>query len=185
MGANGMAQVELSRTIRSNGSDTARDPAGLDPVGAAEISRSLNALLADSFALYLKTKNFHWQVGGPRFRSYQMSYRLEFDEHAEQLFAATDALAERVRDIGGRKLSLSEVGQLRSVQDNERPYVQPTDMLVELVDDNKAMTQALQDARDLCDRHKDATSIQLLEALIDQAEHRSWFLLEMSQEDGA
>jgi starvation-inducible DNA-binding protein len=177
-----MAQVELSRTIRSNGIDTSSDTAGMDPVGVAEISRTLNALLADSFALYLKTKNFHWQVGGPRFRSYQISYRLEFDEHAEQLFAATDELADRVRAIGGRKLSLSEVGQLRRVRDNERPFVQPADMFVELMDDNKAMTSALQDARGLCDRHKDAESIQLLETLIDQAEHRSWFLFEMTGE---
>jgi starvation-inducible DNA-binding protein len=182
MGANGMAQVELSRTIRSNGLDTSPDAAGLDPAGIAEISRTLNALLADSFALYLKTKNFHWQVGGPRFRSYQISYHLEFDEHAEQLFQATDALADRVRAMGGRKLSLSEVGQLRRVQDNERPFIQPTDMLVELMDDNKAMTHALQDARGLCDRYKDAQSIQLLEALVDQAEHRSWFLFEMRDE---
>jgi len=180
-----MAQVELSRTIRSNGVDTSSSDrtAGFDAAGATEISRTLNALLADSFALYLKTKNFHWQVGGPRFRSYQISYRLEFDEHAEQLFEATDALADRVRDLGGRKLSLSEVGQLRRVRDNERPFVQPTDMLVELMDDNKAMTHALQEARDLCDRHKDAESIQLLETLIDQAEHRSWFLSAMSRDD--
>ncbi|HTW36028.1 MAG TPA: DNA starvation/stationary phase protection protein [Rhizomicrobium sp.] len=177
-----MAQVELSRTIRSTALESAPEPAGLDPVGVAEISRALNALLADSFALYLKTKNFHWQVGGPRFRSYQISYHLEFDEHAEQLFAATDALAERVRAMGGRRLSLSEVGQLRCVRDNERPFVQPTDMLVELMDDNKAMIQALQDARRLCDRHKDAESIRLLESLVDQAEHRSWFLFEMSRE---
>ena len=178
-----MAQVELSRTIRSNGLDTSPDATGLDPAGLAEISRTLNALLADSFALYLKTKNFHWQVGGPRFRSYQISYHLEFDEHAEQLFTATDELAERVRAMGGRKLSLSDVGQLRRVQDNERPYFQPSDMLVELMDDNKAMTHALQDARGLCDRHKDADTIPLLESLIDQAEHRSWFLFEMSRED--
>lgn len=177
-----MAQVELSRTIRGNGLDTSSDTAGLDAAGVAEISRTLNALLADSFALYLKTKNFHWQVGGPRFRSYQISYRLEFDEHAEQLFAATDELADRVRAMGGRKLSLSEVGQLRCVRDNERPFVQPADMLVELMDDNKAMIHALQDARGLCDRHKDAESIQLLEPLIDQAEHRSWFLFEMTRE---
>jgi starvation-inducible DNA-binding protein len=182
MGANSMAQVELSRTIRSSSLETSADAAGLDPVGIAEISRTLNALLADSFALYLKTKNFHWQVGGPRFRSYQISYHLEFDEHAEQLFAATDDLADRVRAMGGRKLSLSEVGKLRCVRDNERPFIQPTDMLVELMDDNKAMTHALQDARGLCDRHKDAQSIPLLETLIDQAEHRSWFLFEMSRE---
>ena len=179
-----MAQVELSRTIKNTGLETSRDTAGtdLDPAGVADISRTLNALLADSFALYLKTKNFHWQVGGPRFRSYQISYHLEFDEHAEQLFEATDDLADRVRAIGGRKLSLSDVGQLRRVRDNQTPYVQPTEMLVELMDDNKAMTHALQEARGLCDRYKDAQSIQLLEALIDQAEHRSWFLFEMSHE---
>ena len=177
-----MAQVELSRTIKSNPVETSSDAAGLEPAGAAEISRTLNALLADSFALYLKTKNFHWQVGGPRFRSYQISYHLEFDEHAEQLFAATDALADRVRALGGRRLSLSEAGKLRCVRDNERPFVQPADMLVELMDDNKAMTHALQETRGLCDRHKDAESAQLLETLIDQAEHRSWFLFEMSGE---
>jgi starvation-inducible DNA-binding protein len=182
MGVNGMAQVELSRTIRSTGLDSVSETAGLDPAGVTEVSKTLNALLADSFALYLKTKNFHWQVGGPRFRSYQISYHLEFDEHAEQLFTATDELAERVRAIGGRRLSLSDVGQLRRVRDNQTPYVQPAEMLIELMDDNKAMTHALQDARGVCDRYKDTKSIELLETLMDQAEHRSWFLFEMSGE---
>ena len=176
-----MAQVELSRTIKSKGLDSS-SVAEFDASGVGEISRALNAILADSFALYLKTKNFHWQVGGPRFRSYQISYRLEFDEHAEQLFAATDRLADRVRAIGGRKPALTEVGQLRRVRDHERTFVQPTDMVSELIDDNKAMAQALAETRGLCERYKDANSTDLLDTLIDQTEHRSWFLLEMSQD---
>jgi starvation-inducible DNA-binding protein len=178
-----MAQVELSRTIKGNALDTAPGVAQFDAGGSMEISRALNALLADSFALYLKTKNFHWQVGGPQFRCYQMSYRLEFDEHAEQLFAATDSLVDRVRAIGGRKLSLTEVGKLRRVRDHDRTYVQPADMLAELADDNKAMVESLHATRDLCERYKDASTVDLLDTLIDQTEHRSWFLVEMGEGD--
>jgi starvation-inducible DNA-binding protein len=178
-----MAQVELSRTIRSKTLDNASGVKEFDAAGTMEISRALNALLADSFALYLKTKNFHWQVGGPRFRSYQMSYRLEFDEHAEQLFAATDLLVERVRAIGGRKLSLTDVGQLRRVRDHDRTYVQPTDMLAELTDDNKAMGEALHATRGLCERYRDTSTVDLLDTLIDQTEHRSWFLGAISEDE--
>ena len=179
-----MAQVEISRTIKSKGVD-ASPVAEFDSAGVVAISRALNAILADSFALYLKTKNFHWQVGGPRFRSYQISYRLEFDEHAEQLFAATDRLADRVHAIGGRKPALTDVGQLRRVRDHERTFVQPTDMLCELIDDNKAMAQALTETRGLCERYKDANTTALLDTLIDQTEHRSWFLVAMSNDDDA
>ncbi|HUO94558.1 MAG TPA: DNA starvation/stationary phase protection protein [Rhizomicrobium sp.] len=176
-----MAQVEVSRTIKSKGLD-ASPVSEFDSAGIGEISRALNALLADSFALYLKTKNFHWQVGGPRFRSYQISYRLEFDEHAEQLFAATDDLADRLHAIGGRKPALTDIGHLRRVRDHERTFVQPTDMLSELIDDNKAMAGALTEARGLCERYKDAATMDLLDTLIDQTEHRTWFLLDMSRD---
>jgi starvation-inducible DNA-binding protein len=176
-----MAQVEVSRTIKGKGLD-ASSVTEFDSAGVGEISRALSAILADSFALYLKTKNFHWQVGGPRFRSYQISYRLEFDEHAEQLFAATDRLADRVHAIGGRKPALTDVGRLRRVRDHERTFVQPTDMLSELIDDNKALAEVLAETRGLCERYKDANTTNLLDTLIDQTEHRSWFLLEMSHD---
>jgi starvation-inducible DNA-binding protein len=179
-----MAQVGHSSAIRSSTPETppADGTVAFDPAGIAEISRVLNALLADSFALYLKTKNFHWRASGPHFAVYPIAYHLEFGEHADELFASTDELAARVRAIGGRKLPLGEIGQLRRVRDSEKRFVQPSEMLGEMIDDNEALMQALRDAHGLCERYKDTASVSLLETFMDQTERRSWFLLEISRE---
>jgi starvation-inducible DNA-binding protein len=176
-----MAHVEQSRTLRKNGKSAA-------PVAAAKeretkntpaIPRALHALLADSFALYLKTKNFHWHVIGPHFRP----YHLLFDEHAEELFASTDKLAERVREMSGlAEPGPQEINELRRVQDKGRPSLRSEDMLHELIDDNEAMANSMREARGLCERYADSASTGLLETLIDQTERRRWFLFEMSRE---
>jgi starvation-inducible DNA-binding protein len=140
-----------------------------------EISGALNLILADVFALYLKTKNFHWHLSGPHFRD----YHLLFDEHAAQLLAMTDALAERVRKLGGRTLtSIGHVARLQRVHDNDAPYVEPSDMLAELCEDNRALTSRLCDAHSLCDGYRDYGSTTLIDAWIDEGERRTWFLFE-------
>src|SRR5262249_41277734 len=117
-----------------------------------EISGALNAVLADVFALYLKTKNFHWHLSGPHFRD----YHLLLDEHADQLLGMTDAIAERVRKLGARTLtSIGHIGKLQRVQDNDAVYVEPSDMLAELAEDNRALTSRLCDAHSLCDSYRD------------------------------
>jgi starvation-inducible DNA-binding protein len=182
-----MAHVEHSHTTRQATKKTTpvaqlKQPKERDLGAMIAISRALNALLADSFALYLKTKNFHWHVIGPHFRP----YHLLFDEHAEELFASTDELADRVRDISGpATLAAREVNELRRVKDKGRSFVRPDDMLTELIDDNDAMANAMRDARGLCERYEDTASTGLLENLIAQTERRRWFLFEMSREDDA
>ena len=157
-------------------------PTDLKAKGIAEISKALNALLADAFALYLKTKNFHWHVSGPNFRD----YHLLFDEHAEQIFATPDELAERVRKIGGRTLhSTGEIARLQRVKDNDEAFVAPGDMLSELMADNKAVAAAMRKAHELCEEHQDAASASLLEVYIDETEKRTWFLFEASRKADA
>ncbi|HEX6013830.1 MAG TPA: DNA starvation/stationary phase protection protein [Geminicoccaceae bacterium] len=149
---------------------------GEEPV--REISGALNALLADCFALYLKTKNFHWHVSGPHFRD----YHLLLDERARQILATTDELAERVRKLGGTTLrSIGHVARLQRVLDNEAEYVDSQDMLAELRDDNGALAARFRAAHDLCDEHRDVATASLLEGFIDQAERRRWFLFETSR----
>jgi starvation-inducible DNA-binding protein len=143
-----------------------------------DISGALNALLADIFALYLKTKNFHWHMSGPHFRD----YHLLLDEHADQIFATTDVIAERVRKIGGTTLrSIGHIGRLQRVLDNDAGFVTPLDMLAELRDDNRQLTARLREAHGLCDEHGDVATTSLLEVWIDEAERRSWFLFEATQ----
>lgn len=143
-----------------------------------DISGALNILLADVFALYVKTKNFHWHVSGPHFRD----YHLLLDEHGEQLFAVTDAIAERVRKIGGTTLrSIGHIGRLQRILDNDADYVTPLDMLAELRDDNKQLAAAMREAHSLCDEHGDVATASLLENWIDEAERRVWFLFESSR----
>jgi starvation-inducible DNA-binding protein len=142
------------------------------------ISKALNGLLADVFALYLKTKNFHWHVSGPHFRD----YHLLLDEQAEQIFATTDELAERVRKIGGTTLrSIGQIAELQRVKDNDKEFVPPHEMLRELMRDNKAMVANLRDARKIAEDHEDVGTTSLLETFIDQAERRTWFLFESVQ----
>jgi len=149
---------------------------GLNAVG--DISAALNLLLADVFALYFKTKNFHWHVSGPHFRD----YHLMFDEQADQIFGITDAIAERVRKIGGKTIhSAAEIARTTRMLENEKDYVEPSDMVAELRDDNKDLVARLRAAHDVCSEHNDSASTSLIEQWIDDAERRHWFLFETSR----
>ncbi|TMJ02593.1 MAG: DNA starvation/stationary phase protection protein [Alphaproteobacteria bacterium] len=157
-------------------------PTDLDQAAVNEISAALNAILADSFALYLKTKNFHWHISGPQFRD----YHLMLDEQADAIFATTDPLAERVRKLGGATLrSIGDIGKNQSIKDNDERFVGPNDMLRELMADNKAVAAAMRKAHELCEDHKDAASASLLEMYIDETEKRTWFLFEASRKADA
>ena len=150
-------------------------PTDLGANATKDIAAALNALLADVFALYLKTKNFHWHVSGPHFRD----YHLLLDEQAEQILAATDVIAERVRKIGAPTLhSIGDISRHQRVADNDAPYVDPDDMLAELRDDNQRFIAAMREAHDLCEEHNDVATTSLLEVFIDEAERRVWFLNE-------
>ena len=153
-------------------------PTSLTPNAALNVSGALNILLADVFALYLKTKNFHWHMSGPHFRD----YHLLLDEQGEQIFAATDAMAERARKIGGTTLrSLGHASRLQRLLDNDADYVTPPDMLAELRDDNKQLAANLLEAHSLCDEQGDVATASLLENWIDEAERRTWFLFEATR----
>lgn len=153
-------------------------PTDLSANAIGDISGALNGLLADAFALYLKTKNFHWHVSGPHFRD----YHLMMDEHADAIFATTDELAERVRKIGGTTVrSIGHIAKLQSIEDNDETYVAPAEMLRELMNDNKAMAAAMRKAHKVCDDHEDAATAGLLETFIDATERRTWFLFEASR----
>ena len=150
---------------------------GLGANAVRDISGALNALLADMLALYMKTKNFHWHLSGPHFRD----YHLMFDEHAEQIFGTTDAIAERVRKLGGTTLrSVGHIARLQRVLDNDADYVTPRDMLAELRDDDVALAARLREAHGLCEEHGDVASASLIESWVDDAERRAWFLFEAS-----
>ena len=155
-----------------------RTPTDLKSNAVQDISGALNIALADMFALYMKTKNFHWHMSGPHFRD----YHLLLDEQADQIFTATDAIAERVRKIGGITLrSIGQIGRLQRVLDNDAEFVTPGDMLAELRDDNKQLAAGLRVAHGVCDEHGDVASASLLENWIDEAEQRTWFLFETSR----
>lgn len=155
-------------------------PTDLSPEATRDIGGALTALLADVFALYLKTKNFHWHVSGPHFPD----YHLMFDSQAGQLFAMTDPLAERSRKIGGMTLrSIGHVGRVQRVLDNDADYVAPSDMLAELRDDNKSLAARLRTAHDLCAEHRDIATASLIETWIDETEQRTWFLFETGRKD--
>jgi starvation-inducible DNA-binding protein len=153
-------------------------PTDLKPEATKDIAGALNAMLADVFALYLKTKNFHWHMSGPHFRD----YHLLFDEQSEQIFAMTDPLAERIRKVGGQTLrSIGHIARTQRVLDNDAEYVEPSDMLAELRDDNKMLAARLREAHDLCDEHRDIASASLIEVWIDETEKRTWFLFESTR----
>jgi starvation-inducible DNA-binding protein len=153
-------------------------PTDLKSNAVQEVSGALNILLADMFALYLKTKNFHWHVSGPHFRD----YHLMLDEQADQIFATTDDIAERVRKIGGTTVrSIGHIGRLQRVLDNDADFVTPMDMLAELRDDNKQLVVSLRETHGLCDEHDDVASASLIENWIDEAERRTWFLFEATR----
>ena len=153
-------------------------PTDLDPAATGDISAALNPLLADVFALYIKTKNFHWHVSGPHFRD----YHLMLDEQGEQLFDMTDMLAERIRKIGGTTLrSIGDIARRQRIRDNDEAFVAPLVMLAELCEDNKMMAAELRKAHDVTDRHRDIASSSLIENWIDETERRTWFLYEASR----
>jgi len=153
-------------------------PTDLKQNAVRDLAGALNILLADMFGLYLKTKNFHWHVSGPHFRD----FHLLLDEQAEQIFATTDDLAERVRKIGGTTLrSIGHVSRLQRIKDNNADFVTPMDMLAELRDDNKELVARMRETHGLCDEHGDVATASLLETWIDEAERRSWFLFEATR----
>jgi len=153
-------------------------PADFDPQAVKDISGGLNALLADVFALYLKTKNFHWHMSGPHFRD----YHLLLDEHADQIYSMTDEIAERVRKIGRTTIrSIGHIARLQRVQDNDADYVEPADMLSELREDEKDLAKRMLAVHGLCDDAGDVATASLLENWIDQTERRIWFLFETTR----
>jgi starvation-inducible DNA-binding protein len=150
-------------------------PTDLTSNATRDLSAALTTLLADIFALYIKTKNFHWHMSGPHFRD----YHLLLDEQSDQIFATTDAIAERVRKIGGKTVhSIGEIARLQRVLDNDADYVTPPDMLAELREDNKELAARLRETHSLCEEHGDVASASLIEVWIDEAERRTWFLFE-------
>ena len=153
-------------------------PTDLTRSATKDIAGAMNAILADVFALYLKTKNFHWHMSGPHFRD----YHLLLDEQADQLFAMTDPVAERIRKIGGLTLrSIGHIGRTQRVLDNDAEYVEPLDMIAELADDNKTLAARLREAHNVCDEHRDVATASLIEVWIDETERRTWFLFEATR----
>ena len=153
-------------------------PDGFESEQVKNLSSVLNALLADAFALYLKTKNFHWHMSGPHFRD----YHLLLDEHADQIFAMTDPIAERVRKVGGTTIrSIGHIARLQRVLDNDAEYVEAEDMLSELVEDNKTLAARLREAHGVCDDQNDIATASLIEVWIDETERRTWFLFEAAR----
>ncbi len=172
-----MAQNTANKTKSSAPAQKAplATPTDLTAAATRDISGALNALLADVFAIYLKTKNFHWHMSGPHFRD----YHLQLDEQADQIYAMADPIAERVRKVGGSTItSIGHIARLQRVLDNDAKYVEPADMLAELGEDNKAFAARLREAHDVCDEHRDIASASLLEVWIDETERRTWFLFE-------
>src|SRR6201997_5227837 len=167
--------MSMSRRSESAMLRTATD---LSAEAVSAITGALNPLLADAFALYLKTKNFHWHMSGPHFRD----YHLLLDEQGEQIFATTDAIAERVRKIGGTTLrSIGHIARLQRVADNDADFVTPMDMLAELRDDNKQLVARMRETHEVCEEHGDVATASLLEVWIDEAERRTWFLFEATR----
>ena len=153
-------------------------PTDLKKEATKDITAAMNGILADVFALYLKTKNFHWHMSGPHFRD----YHLLLDEQGDQIFAMTDPIAERVRKIGGQTIkSIGQISRQQRVLDNEAEYVEPEDMLAELREDNQALTSRLREAHSVCDEHNDVATTSLIEVWIDETERRSWFLFEATR----
>ncbi|MCX7309452.1 MAG: DNA starvation/stationary phase protection protein [Afipia sp.] len=156
-------------------------PSDLPQAATDKISAALNVLLADAFALYVKTKNFHWHVSGRHFRD----YHLMLDEQSDAIFATTDALAERARKLGGTTLrSIGHIAKLQTIKDNDEKFVTPREMLRELMEDNKKMAAAMRKAHKLADDHEDSGTAGLLETYIDETERRTWFLFEASRQEG-
>jgi starvation-inducible DNA-binding protein len=153
-------------------------PTDLPAAATKDIAGAMNGILADVFALYLKTKNFHWHMSGPHFRD----YHLLLDEQADQLFAMTDPIAERIRKVGGFTMrSIGHIVRTQRLLDNDAEYVEPSDMLAELRDDNKTLAASLREAHNVCDEHRDIATASLIEVWVDETERRTWFLFESSR----
>jgi starvation-inducible DNA-binding protein len=154
----------------------------LSPAATKDIAAAMNGILADVFALYMKTKNFHWHMSGPHFRD----YHLLLDEQADQLYAMTDPIAERVRKVGGLTLkSIGHIARTQRVLDNDAEYVDPQDMLAELREDNKDLAARFREAHNVCDEHRDIATASLIEVWLDETERRTWFLFEASRKGTA
>jgi starvation-inducible DNA-binding protein len=182
--------AQLQRYIMAKKKSAARDalklrrnsplitPTDLGPQASADIAGGMNAILADVFALYLKTKNFHWHMSGPHFRD----YHLLLDEQADQLYAMTDPIAERIRKTGGSTLrSIGHIARIQRIKDNDAEYVDPLDMLAELREDNETLAARLREVHDVVDEHRDIATASLIENWIDETERRTWFLFESSR----
>ena len=155
-------------------------PTDLGAQATRDIGGALNALLADVYALYFKTKNFHWHVSGAHFRD----YHLLLDEHADQIYDIADDIAERVRKLGGTTIrSVGHIARLQRLKDNDADYVDPLDMLSELREDNTALLASMRRTHELCDDHNDVATASLLENWIDETEQRTWFLFEAARRD--
>ncbi len=153
-------------------------PTDLKKGATKDIAGAMNAILADVFALYMKTKNFHWHLSGPHFRD----YHLLLDEQADQIFAMADPIAERIRKVGGSTLrSIGHIARTQRVLDNDAEYVEPSDMLAELREDNKDLAGRLREAHNVCDEHRDIATASLIEVWIDETERRTWFLFEATR----
>jgi starvation-inducible DNA-binding protein len=167
-----------SKSAKSKAAMRLETPTDLSNNAIPEIAEALNGLVADAFALYLKTKNFHWHVSGPHFRD----YHLLFDEQAAEIYASTDDLAERVRKLGARTIhSIGEIAKRQSIKDNDKDFVTAADMLKELMEDNKTIIRNMRAAHEVADKHEDVATASILENFIDQAEKRNWFLFEASR----
>jgi starvation-inducible DNA-binding protein len=169
----------MTTSKTGNGGSTAlKTPSDLTSRATQEIAEGLNRIVADTFALYVKTKNFHWHMSGPHFRD----YHLLLDEQGEQIYASIDPLAERVRKLGRPTLrSIGDIARLASVKDNESDFVPPLAMLQELIDDNKSCAASMRRVHEICDKQQDSGTAGLLETLIDETERRIWFLFEASR----
>lgn len=169
----------MDKDVKDRRKAPLQTPTDLGSNASRDITAALNTLLADVFALYLKTKNFHWHISGPHFRD----YHLLLDEQAEQIFAMTDVLAERVRKLGGTTLrSIGDISRHQRIADNDAPYVDAEDMLAELRDDNQRFVTAMREAHDVCEEHGDVATTSQLEIYIDEAERRVWFLYEAGRQ---
>jgi starvation-inducible DNA-binding protein len=171
-------EMTHSRTKETDGleiPEELRTPTDLSRSGVEAISAALHELLADAFALYVKTKNFHWHMSGSHFRD----YHLLLDEHGEQIFAMTDVIAERARKIGGTTIrSIGDISRHQRLKDNDEEFVSPKDMLVELCADSQSLTRSLRAKHKICEEHKDIATTSLIEVWIDETERRTWFLSE-------
>ncbi len=170
--------AEKTRELKQRREAPLSTPTDLGAAATKDISAALNAILADVFALYVKTKNFHWHMSGPHFRD----YHLLLDEQGDQLFEMTDPIAERVRKLGGITIrSIGQIARTQRIPDNDAEYVEPSDMLAELDDDNRTLALRLRQAHNVCEEHGDVATASLIEVWLDETERRSWFLFEANR----